>query len=305
MRKGQKDFLYHYTSFTSFEKMMQSKNLWLVASTEMADMTDRYYANLYVLTALYNIDDKDVLLLRDNLTQNDIIEVNMETFEAPFYSASFCYEKENDYLWKHYADMDKGVAICFDKEFFSKSVREIVCKYYRAIDEADEAHTEIITIRDVLYDVTNTTFLDIVKKTKPDPYYLSNSPNAYKTWLLLILSTLAGVVKAKQFSSEREARVLFVQKYLDEYITKHPIHLMLKHSMEDALKNLGLIGKPIVTEEAPKKRYELDLSTFWGERLIPHIIIGDSFSDVDKLKEVLNNNGLCKTQILNKKGERQ
>ena len=80
---------------------------------------------------------------------------------------------------------------------------------------------------------------------------------------------------------------------------------MLKHSMEDALKNLGLIGKPIVTEEAPKKRYELDLSTFWSEKLIPHIIIGDSFSDVNKLKEVLNNNGLSKTQILSKKGERK
>lgn len=305
MSKKQRNFLYHYTSFTSFEKMMKSRNLWLVASTEMADMTDRCYANLYVLTALYNIDDKDVVLLRNNLTQNDIIEVNMETFEAPFYSASFCYEKENDYLWNNYADMDKGVAICFDKEFFSKSVGEIVNKYYRTIDEVDEAHTEIIAFRDVLYDVPNSKFLDIVKKTKPDPYYLSNSPNAYKTWLLLILSTLAGIVKAKRFSSEQEARVLFVQKYSDDYIAKRPIYLMLKHSMEDALKNLGLIGKPIVTEEAPKKRYELDLSTFWSEKLIPHIIIGDSFRDVNKLKEVLNNNGLSKTQILSKKGERK
>ena len=298
-------FLYHYTSFQSFEKMMQSRNLWLVSSAEMADMTDRCYANMYVLTALYNIEDDDVILLRKHLTQQDILDVNVETFEAPFFSASFCYEDDNEYLWENYSQKNTGVAVCLDKEYLNKSIQNIVELNYDKLDKWDSPKGDVIAFRDVLYGVPNDKFLNIVRLTKPNQYYLQNQKNAYKMWLLMIISILCGVVKSEEYSKEKEVRILYINRCSEEYVSEFPIHLLLSYGMQNVLKELGLNGAPTITTETPKRRYELNLSSFWNECLIPKIIIGDSVTseNISRIKEILAINGLANTKIMDKKGE--
>ena len=287
-------YLYHYTSFEGLQGILESKKLWLVSSLEMNDVTDRFYANLYALTALYSLDDPDIKLLRDNLTQQDILDINAETFDASFYSASFCANCNNEYLWEHYAKDYTGVAICFDKEKILNAINQIVLDYKNGLDECYEDDVsppnDIIVFRKVLYGTPNDQFLDVVRKFKPP-----NEGEHYKTWYLAVLSVCAGMIKASAFEKEDEIRILFQNRYSKDYLDKHPFHLIYESEDKDVLEQLGLSGDPICV---PKKRFELDLSSFWGTDIIPYIILGNRFEKTNEIKKVLDLCGLSDVKIL-------
>ena len=299
-------YLYHYTSFEGLQGILESKKLWLVSSLEMNDVTDRFYANLYVLTALYNLDDPDVKLLRDNLTRQDLLDVNSETFDAQFYSASFCADQNNEYLWEKYAKEHTGVAICFDKEQILKAIDQIVSDYKNRLDDCYEDDVsppnDIVVFRKVLYGTPNDQFLEVVRKLKPKCE--NNMPPTYfRTWYLAILSVCAGMIKANAFQQEDEVRILFQNRYSKDYLDKHPFHLIFEFEDKDILKQLGLSGEPVSTAENTRKRFELNLSSFWGTTIIPQIVIGNDFDNINELKKICNSNGLLKTEIIDRKGD--
>ena len=110
--------MFHYTNEKGLYGLLSSKRLWLVSSGEMEDITDRFYANMFVTIALLRTDDEDVKKIRENLDAKDIIQANMEALEIPFYSASFCMDSKNECLWEKYADRRKGVCIEFNEDYF-------------------------------------------------------------------------------------------------------------------------------------------------------------------------------------------
>lgn len=202
--------MFHYTTIENSIKIFQSKKLWLVSSCEMNDVTDRFYANLFVTVAILFSNDANAMLLRKNLEAKDILRINMKTLEIPFYSASFCENNNNDYLWKNYADNNKGICIEMDEKYLLNYFDTVVKDNYEPIDENDQfKETSIIAKRKVEYNYPIDTFLKALEFTKQ--YCVSkkdiNNPNehskiCFQNWLNLTLSIFAGTIKADSFSKE-------------------------------------------------------------------------------------------------------
>lgn len=198
--------LYHYTGMKGLNGILESKRLWLVSSQSMSDITDRFYGNLFSTVALLKSEDQDIKLLREHLTAQDIIDINMQTFQVDFYSASFCDRSDNDYLWEKYSDSNKGACIGIDdtylNNFFLATIRE---KFnYLEGDEESNVKNDLLNQRKVLYHYPVGDFEKIVKLLRPDDYTLSNNANVYKDWLFFTICILAGIVKAKNSTKKKK-----------------------------------------------------------------------------------------------------
>lgn len=301
--------MFHYTTQEGLCGILQSKKLWLVSSLEMNDVTDRFYANLFVTTALFSSNDEDATLLRSNLGAEDILRINMDTLEVPFYSASFCENNNNDYLWQNYADGNKGVCIEIDDDYFNTYKDSVVKEMYEPLDAEDVPGNEtIIEKRKVKYNYPIGYFLDVLKITKnccisekdvnaPDEY----TKTRFGNWLFLTLTLLAGTIKAQRFSEEDEVRLLFQNRYTDEYVNKYSVYFLVRYKLTKILKELG------VDAEVPgdgKRRMELNIDKIFNEKFIKSITLGDGFSgDIQKLRIQMNQSGLLKTTLQNRKGK--
>lgn len=294
--------LYHYTGMKGLNGILESKRLWLVSSQSMSDITDRFYGNLFSTVALLKSEDQDIKLLREHLTAQDIIDINMQTFQVDFYSASFCDRSDNDYLWEKYADSNKGVCIGIDdtylNNFFLATIRE---KFnYLEGDEESNVKNDLLNQRKVLYHYPVGDFEKIVKLLRPDDYTLSNNANVYKDWLFFTICILAGIVKAKKFDKEDEIRLLFQNRYSDEYIKHCGIYALEKMRMAKAFELLG-IDKEIMGKE--NRRMELNLTEAFKSDLIQTITIGNDFDgNIEDLKTRIKEFGLTETKLLNRKG---
>lgn len=303
--------LYHYTSEKGLQGILKSKKLWLVSSMDMSDITDRFYGNLFATVALFKSDDEDVKLLREHLTMQDIIEVNMQTFNVQFYSASFCDKSDNDYLWRNYADSNKGFCIAIDNSILIKHMNTVVDNNLEKIDEDDEItenDKDILVPRTVRYGYPIDWFIKIIKDTKriaisdedinhPD----SLSGEHYKYWLYFSLTILAGIVKDSNFEQEQETRFLFQNRYSDSYVRQNAIYALERMRISNIFKILG-IDKEV--KDNVNRRMELNLCGTFNSKLIPKIIVGNQCElDLNNLKELLKTSGLTETIILTRKGK--
>lgn len=298
--------LYHYTTKEGLYGILDSKKFWLVASSEMSDISDRFYGNLFATVELLKSANETVKLLSENLTTQDILDVNMETFHASFYSMSFCEDCNNEFLWDNYTEHNTGFAVGIDESYFLSSVQNVVNNNYKQLDYEDVPQN-ILEFRKVQYRTLKSKFEEIVNKLKPDDYILEHNKNAYKDWLLFTLSILAGIIKAKEYEPEQEIRILFQNRYSKEYENRHPIQLLFSFSKKDALIALGLSGEPVCIIEnstKTKKRFELNLTSFFNSQLIPEVYVGDKCQiGCYELKDKLKSSGLISTKLLNRKGE--
>ena len=57
-------------------------------------------------------------LLRGNLTDKEIKEINTESLKVNFYSMSFCERNDNEYLWDNYTENQTGFCIEIDYDYF-------------------------------------------------------------------------------------------------------------------------------------------------------------------------------------------
>lgn len=303
--------IYHYTNINGLNGILESKCLWLVSSQSMSDITDRFYGNLFATVALLQSNDEDVKLLRDNLTMQDIMDINMQTFQVDFYSASFCSKSDNDYLWINYADSNKGVCLAFDDSFLRSHMNGIIADNLERIDEDDEltkSDKDLLIPRKVKYGYPIDFFIKVVKDMKKLTIGEYNSTcqdfrtkQLYKDWLLFSLIIMAGVVKDTIFREEDEIRLLFQNRYSDEYVKRSCIYALEKMRKGKIFELLG-IDKEIKDEK--NRRMELNLSKAFVSALIPTIIVGDAFEEnIEKLKNKIKTSGLTETKILNRKGE--
>ena len=303
--------LYHYTSKNGLLGILSSKAIWLVSSREMSDVTDRFYGNLFATVALLKSEDQDIKLLREHLTAEDIIAINMQTLQVEFYSASFCDKSDNDYLWENYADSDKGVCLAIDDGFFLNHMNSIIEENLEQIDEDDEtteSSKDLLLPRKVEYGYPIELFIKVIKDTKKmaigeDDCDFSSfrTKQHYKNWLLLALIILAGVVKGNDYSKENEIRLLFQNRYSDEYIAHSGIYALAKMRMIKAFELLGISQE---VKDDKKRRMELNLSKAFRSDLIPAITIGMNYDgSVEELKTRIRESGLIETKLFNRKGE--
>ncbi len=301
--------IYHYTNEKGLLGILNSKKIWLVSSREMSDITDRFYANLFATIALLKSDDEDIMNLRDNLTVQDILDVNMKTFEVEFYSASFCNRSDNEYLWQNYADSSKGFCIEIDYDVLRKYMNDVLVKNYDKLDEYDEileSDKDILKPREVSYGYPIDTFLDVIRLTKNifgSNEHIENQNivhESYRNWLLFTLLILSGIVKGTDFKNEEEIRLLFQNRYSEEYIKEHMIYSLNKMSLSKGLEELGLLKE---AEQGQKKRFELNLVNNFNSELIPTIIVGEEYNgDFKTLKDNIIKAGLTNTKVIDKKG---
>ena len=294
--------LYHYTKEKGLLDILNSKCIWLVSSSEMSDISDRFYGNLFATIALLKSQDKDVILLRNKLSEGDILDMNMKSFELQFYSASFCNRNDNEYLWQNYADNNSGVSIEIDEEVLDNYFLLTIKNNYDSLDDDGECNNSnnIVEQRKVLYDYPIKDFETLVTKLKPDDYCMKNDPKVYKYWFFLVLCVLAGTVKAKTFSDEEEIRLLFQNKYSEEYINKHSFFNLAKEEYKNVLSSLGI---DIEKRDNNKKRMELRLESVFNSKLIPTIIVGNDYKgDIEFLKTELLKAGLKNTKVIDRKG---
>lgn len=301
--------LYHYTSEEGFLGILRSKKLWLVSSMEMSDISDRFYGNLFATTALLTSDHHDAVLLRSKLSQQEILDINMKTFQTAFYSASFCDQPDNPYLWENYASKRSGYAISFDDDYFREQLDRIVSETYSSTGDEDTPNKEIIVEnRQVQYGSPNEFFLKVLSSTKNcciGPEDIENSVNHtnahFRNWLELTLVVLAGIIKAEAFKEEKEIRFLFQNRCSDQYVRLYPYYAVVQYRLAQTLKSLGLT-KEIKDEK--KKRMELDLSSFFNSTLIPAVVVGlDNTQAVLDIRKHLNKAGLTGTKIIDIQGK--
>ncbi len=293
--------LYHYTSLKSFKSILKNKCLWLVSSLEMSDKTDRLYGNLFGLVSLLKSDSEDAKLLRSRLEINDMLDVNVDTLNVNFYSASFCKRQTNKYLWENYASNYCGVCFEFNEDYFFERKNKLIKEKYRPLDEFDLPDDPIIIEnRQVQYGNPITFFNKVLTDMKKfcicdddikNEGYSNNLH--FKNWLELILIVFAGIIKSDSFNREEEIRLLYQDRYNDEFIREHISYSLSKYCYADILDSLGVSNKI----DFPKKHIELKLDRIFDSNLISAVFVSPDFDSTCELKEALDNAGLVETKI--------
>lgn len=300
--------MFHYTTIDALCEILKSKKLWLVSSLEMDDVTDRFYANLATTIVLLTSENEEVALLRKHLTPEDILRINMETLEVPFYSLSFCERNDNEYLWKNYAENNNGVCIEFDEKYCKEYVYKTIELNYQALDDNSiPPQKEMIEKRKVYYGYREDVVCEVLKATKemaietdPKVVVTSNQKFQYENWLFLTISILAGTIKANEFSKEEEVRYLYQDRYSNEYINKHPYYIFSKYELLLVLEKLGL-DKTIINNG--KKRIELDFSNIFDTKFIKSITVGNcSKENIIKIKKFLRDENLDPSILKDRNG---
>ena len=292
--------LYHYTSLEAFLNILKSKQLWLVSSLTMDDKTDRFYGNLFCLASLLKSNHTDAKLLRSRLKAKDILDINVDTLSVNFYSASFCERHNNKKLWEDYADNFRGVCFEFNENCLFDYEGELIKEKYRPLDDEDKPRNPIvIENRKVEYGESEHLFEKILEDMKrfcaidEDAMTNDKANLQFRNWLELMLITVAGVVKSNDFKDEEEIRLLFQDRYDDEFITAHPFYVLNEYNYAEVIKILG-VSKKI---EQPKKHVNLELNKIFSSILIPKVFVTADFELNDELRKALNDAGLYETEI--------
>lgn len=295
----EKDLMYHYTKYESAISIIENKNIRLSSSLGMNDKTDRFFANLYATALILTSKDSVITGLRTHLEIDDIINANLKSLQIPFYSASFCERADNQHLWSNYANNHSGVCMAFNKEYLLRQMRMVLSDNFIPFDsdeKADEYIEYIVPLRSVYYKEAEQFVTEVIKKTRPSEEYIKSSPFAYKHWLVMVYSIIAGVIKADKFKHEEEIRLLFQDTYSSDYIETSPMRLFDYERLKKGLSELGLSN---LVQNDRKEYYELKLEKFFTSELIPEIVLGKNFlpQNIEPLKNFLKNNGLVNTVV--------
>lgn len=284
--------IYHYTAFESAKEILESKKLYLVSTMKMEDKMDRFYGNLYATVHLLTSNHRHYQDIRENLTTDEILKINEESLNLPFYSASFCKRQDNEYLWENYADDKKGVALGFDEELLQKNIDETLRHCYKDID-GDKIDCpeppKVLPLRPVIYSSSDAK--EFMDKVADDLYnwLFANLDTGktidYKFWWKLILCLAGGVIKGTDYRKEEEIRLIFQNIYDEKYMADFPITMIQKYEYDEGMNRLGLMT--LFTNE-PKERFELDLQSQPNSpKAIKQIVLGEDFPK-ENIGEVQN-----------------
>lgn len=122
--------IYHYTDENGLFGILESKNLWLVNLEDMIDPTDRVWAIVILKKVIKKSNKENAKILKRELKAKNINidQILSEHENIPFYSASFCKNNKNKFLWKYYGKKGKGFCIEFNASYLIEQIDEIIKK---------------------------------------------------------------------------------------------------------------------------------------------------------------------------------
>ena len=292
--------IYHYTTFKGLKCILSSKKIWLTYSQELNDVTDRSYTYMSVIVNLFKSDNENAKILLSFLDKQDILDVIKKLFDVSFYSASFCNRNDNNYLWVNYAEDSSGFCIKIDEEYMKDGITKILRDNYNSLGSEDVYENEYnLNPREVKYELNEADLikaLSITKALSGFDFASSDKDKKAKSkfWLKLILMVFAGTIKHANYHDEEETRILFQNFYDKQYINKNSFYLLQIERYKYAYEKLGLTKEIKVG----KRRFELNLESFFDSKLIPEIIIGRNYNhDLKEVIDLLNSSGLSDTKI--------
>ncbi len=281
--------MYHYTDFNAFKGIVENKEFWLSSSLQMSDPLDRQHASLCLKRMVFDDNCDFFSELRESLSKDLINNIFAQNDAIPFYSASFC-ESENEYLWKKYAKEYTGIRICFEKNIFEEYMQNI--KY----DNELTMGFNLLNFREIKYGNGK----EYIEKVGEDIKNLYDGDNKWYYWLELLIFIVAGTIKCKIYSEEREYRLLFKNIYSQQYIKSIPalyasFNKFQKYSNKSIMERLGLVN-PI---KDPKEHYALNFSDFFMANCISEITIGrNSSHDINEIETMLNKNNIKNVKVV-------
>lgn len=279
--------MFHFTDKEGLNGILKSKSLWLTNTKDLNDFSERIYANILFTTLLFETNNEDVNYLRNNLSIGDILQENFSVLECDTYSASFCKNSNNDYLWDNYADNKKGVAIEVNEQYLNE--------YFKR-----KFNNQTISFRPVFYGVNKEQFLNIMNLVSSITIGLdSKKIAAYRLHFALYIAS--GIFKDDKYKDEEETKLYFKNEYSDNFVQNKPIHKSTKFENDENLYFLGLAEE----KNNGQKRYlDLNLLEVFNSKLIPSIILGEKYDgNIKELRDLLTSLDLKDTKIRNSKGE--
>lgn len=259
--------IYHYTSEKAFIKIIKSKSFWLTNLWTSMDEKEMTYADSLIREFLDDIVSKE----------------NIISSPAHNFYAFSCTDIDDDYLhYQCYADNCKGVAIGIDPNFIEAGVPNKQCVKVLA------SH---LYFSEIIYDEQKQrnaieSQLDALRRNGTADGFL-----AYELY-----NYYYARMKAPNFSSEREVRLIYRQDYhgtrtlsipldddsrfyLDDFLTKIGLERSFQNGAE--LKNI----KTFCMNGNIRTGYELSLEPFGINNVIKTVTLGPkmekSASDVE------------------------
>ena len=195
--------LYHYTDLDAFINIINNNELWLTHYADVEDTKEIKFGYEIIQSEL----NKRFSALLDNKLSGIIFNVHKIMPEQYFFCT--CPDKENEHLWKNYANNHSGVAIGFDAEFFARKFTP------------SKLFSTVANITPVNYDLENFREIVIqeVSKLKIPAFYVVNVPNTAEQLnrIPYYAETKEGIIsccvkalllKAPIYSIENETRLL-------------------------------------------------------------------------------------------------
>ena len=256
--------LYHYCSVESFEKILESKVLWLTDVTQSNDSEEVFqtfrilwgHIRQRLLGSDLNIDivSKEVAIIDKQFELELLIDL-------PF-GCCFCKNGDELQQWKEYGDNTKGISIGFNFDWFPGLLRQL--PHPKTSIEMSIGYDDVIYNCDEIED----WFFELC--------YNSISQIGLPAWILAIRPTFkyySAFIKNNSFHGEYEARIVYFP------LESH-----------DLSNNVFNITGPI---DNPKKHYCLPWGRSETDFALCEVILGCNCEmDPDIVKGKLFDSGL-------------
>lgn len=187
-------FLYHFTSATAAQKILESADLWMTDYRDFADrreLRDGLDIARVALQALYPCLHEATVSLIESLLENALPE--------NVYVTCFCMLRDSTYHWREYAADGTGAALVIDPDFLDDIlVDPFILQFTRVAytwDEKARLFAAMVRGTDALirFDISRGTF----------------APAVYFREIRQVFGELLTMCKDVSFLKEHEIRIVF------------------------------------------------------------------------------------------------
>lgn len=225
--------IYHYTSFETFYKIIESGNFWLGNLSNMNDTSEMFhFISLLQDSTLRRLSyDKTATATCKNFFDKVFEKMN----RGSFFAASFSTALDDAAMWERYGDRGRGVCLAVD----TSKIFELIHGFSMILNE--EFYTS---------NADNHKFVSLIAE-----YCLTGNLETFSSEAGLVDNIIATSIlhKSPSFKSEQEIRLAIIienGKLTPGSIcfcpTGHRIRKVLVFNVADNLKSDNLINKVII-----------------------------------------------------------
>lgn len=264
--------IYHYTSLENFQKIIESKELFLFNAYNMNDNLEINWINHLIDEEFRECNEKE--LIEKTV---DLYNLNKTT---PYIC---CFSYDGDLLsqWRAYADDGKGIAIGFNESQLNVGKKipvtgissDLSTGLFDCIYDEQEQ-------RNLIHSTVNSNIITRNTYKNDNEYTAMHLSGSLKLFSL--------VMKNSAFIEEKEIRLIHL-----------PLITMHKRTKE--IKMMGNIS-PLYfmkKKQGISSYFKYSLESFFNDELIPEIILGPKCNiNISDLELFLLSNNLLNTKII-------